>query len=279
MIFSSIRAPTFVEICDEWLGDSRRNCRVFTSLEGHNPGGSIKDWMVAGELAALVRAGALAKGDCIAEASAGSTARSLAVFSKQVGLRCVLFVPNRMSCHELTELIQLGADVRPVEIEGAYERFDAFCAATGARSFNQLKDVTKRRHYHSFGRFVSHMLGPIDVVVGAVGTGHSLVGVSEGIESNPVIVSAEPLRGGIPGIRNVVGTRYGDDDPCNETWFDRRIEVGSADYFPGSDVETTSGPIHVSDSFRVVLGAARVLVAEAARLRLFLVGASNTRRS
>ena len=63
-----------------------RDVQLWTSLEGENPGGSIKDRMVLPELLQLKTKGI----NNISEISAGSTALSLAFYSQKFGLKCEL---------------------------------------------------------------------------------------------------------------------------------------------------------------------------------------------
>ena len=126
--------------------------RAYTSLEGENPGGSIKDRMVLGELSEQVSTGALRPGGWIAEISSGSTARSLAHYCANLGINCALFVPRTLPLGDLRRLRESGAEVHAIEVEGAYERFRAFCRERKMTAFDQLFDASERRHYHAFGR-------------------------------------------------------------------------------------------------------------------------------
>src|SRR5687767_10373902 len=99
-----------VEITEQWL-ELKPGQKVFTSLEGENPGGSIKDRMVHGEIQALMRKGLLKPGDAISEVSAGSTAKSMAHYCPLYGVKCVLFVPSSTDPAVLDTLKKNGANL------------------------------------------------------------------------------------------------------------------------------------------------------------------------
>ncbi len=66
------------------------------------------------------------------------------------------------------------------------------------RSIN-AKDKTKRRFYSALGNAAQAQIGKIEILIGAVGTGHSLMGTADGITPTPYIVSAEPRDGNVSG--------------------------------------------------------------------------------
>jgi hypothetical protein len=253
--------------------------RVDPAAIGDNPGGSIKDRMVLGELNDLITQGKLQRGDWVAEASSGSTARSLAYHCASLGLRCALFVPLTLPEPDLRRLSDSGAEVHPVEVEGAYERFGDFCRRRAVLPFNQLFDASKRRHYLAFGRAIADLVGPVDWLIGGVGTGHSLSGTGSGMSTAPLLFSAEPASGGVNGIRNIALERHGPEDPCAEAWFNRRVVIEKQDYFPHPLIRTDRGNMAFSDSFRVVLGAFRTAAerepAADRPITVFLLGAQN----
>jgi cysteine synthase len=258
---------------------SGRRLRAYTSLEGENPGGSIKDRMVIGELSELISAGALRPGGWIAEISSGSTARSLAHHCASLGINCALFVPRTLPEADLRRLRESGAEVHAIEVEGAYERFRAFCRERNMPAFDQLFDASKRRHYRTFGRALQDSLGVVDWLIGGVGTGHSLSGVATGMMPRPLVVSAEPAQGSVSGVRNIELQRYGPDDPCIPAWFDHRMLVEPQDFYSGPLLRTDRGGLVFGDSFRLVLGAFKRLAAGRADLdrplTAFLLGAQN----
>ena len=265
--------PRVVEITDSRI--ARNGTRMFTTLEGQNPSGSIKDRMVRGELDELFGAGRLSAGDRVSEVSAGSTARSLAYHSRELGLVCDLFVPDTLPEEATADLEQLGANVNRGNREEGYALYMKYCEENPNHPLNQLGDDTLARHYASIaGAAAEH--GPFDAILGAVGTGHSLLGIAERLEPRPHVVSAEPAEpNAIAGVRNLELERFGPQDGCTPDLFDQRIVVDEAAREDPGEVETDVGPMVVGDSFKLVLAALRRLIDERAPGRVFLVGAEN----
>lgn len=269
-----------VEITDPRLEIRGRGARVFTSLEGENPGRSIKDHAVVGELTAWLETGILQPGDAVAEISAGSTALSLAYWTRRLGLQCVLFVPDSAPTESLERMRNWGAELHSVDAADAakaYADFDDYCRSRRLRKFNQMADKGKRRHY---GRLASAIQSDVDLdlLIGAVGTGHSLLGVGQALGEQILIFSAEPVEGQkVVGIRNLAHERFGKDDPCSVADIPRRIEVDSRHYFPDSQLETSAGLIEVPLSFQLVLGALAKTVSDRENLEIFALSASSRR--
>lgn len=276
---TAVPPPTVVELTEPRLTAS--GARLFTSLEGENPSGSIKDRMVRAELEALMTAGALRPGDRVSEVSAGSTARALAHHCQELGLRCDLFVPDVLPESETEAFEQRGATVHRGSRETGYALYAEFCARERPHRFDQLSDTTLSRHYRSLGAGVSARVGPLDAVIGAVGTGHSLLGTAEGMTPRPFVVTAEPAEPyAVMGLRNVELERFGPDDPCTVDLFDTRTVVSADERatWPDGAVATDHGEVAGGASFAVVLSAAARLVAERRLERVFLVGATTRRR-
>jgi cysteine synthase len=266
--------PTVVEIVDERI--ARDGARLFTTLEGQNPSGSIKDRMVRAELSELLAAGRLAPGDRVSDVSAGSTARSLAHNCREFGLACDLFVPDVLPEELTSSWEQLGATVHRGSREEGYALYEEFCATEQPHRFEQLSDHSLLRHYRPLGEAVNEQVGPIDTVMGAVGTGHSVLGVVDAIEPRPVAVSAEPAEPfAILGVRNLELERFGPQDACKPELFDVRFVLDAGERKDYGRVATDKGEMSIGASFALVLSAVERLLEQRAVERLFLVGAEN----
>jgi hypothetical protein len=265
-----------VEITDQKIG--HEGVRIFTSVEGQNLGGSIKDHLVYHELDELVRSGHLQAGDSISEVSAGSTALSLAYYGKAHGLIVDLFIPTDTAPEKISQLQTSGAIIHLAPRETIYEIHAEYLQKHGGFYFNQLWDSTKMRHYANFGQNFENQIGPIDIILGAVGTGHSLKGVGAAIPTAQLI-SAEPcldLR--CPGVRNIESERYGPKDPCHAQDFHQRMIIDQHEFFQDSKLETDAGTLLISTSFRLVLGAVQKLLKQSASplpQKLLAIGADN----
>lgn len=271
--------PTaLTRVTDKALRGLDGSHEVWTTLEGENPGGSIKDRMVLGELRTALATGRLRPGDVVSEISAGSTALSLAHYAYHFRLKCALFVPVGLDTALCSRLERLGAELHFRTPEEGYEAYEEHCARYPSWRLDQMTRPGLENHYSQWASSVLQpALGTPDLVVGAVGTGHSLLGIARGLRPSRGLCSAEPTEPrAVQGIRNVVLERFGDKDPCDPKSLDRRLEIGAEALFPSYRLRTEAGEILVTDSFRVVLGAVEHLLAEAPRpLKIFAVGAGN----
>lgn len=86
-------------------------CRLFVKLESQNPGGSIKDRIGLSMIQAAERAGKIAPGGTLIEATAGNTGLGLALVAAQKGYRLLLVIPDKMSLEKISHLKALGAEV------------------------------------------------------------------------------------------------------------------------------------------------------------------------
>lgn len=251
--------------------------QVLTSLEGENPGGSIKDWMVLGELSEMTARGLLKKGDTVAEITAGSTGLSLAYYCRSFGLKCVLFVPKSLDPHLEAKLRGLGAELQLVNPQGAYEKYDQFSQGSALWRFDQFGKLSLRRHYHAFAEMIQ-VFSPLTALIGSVGTGHSLLGISDALGAFVKTVSSEPAKPSmVSGVRNLRLESFGEKDPCDSSRL-QRIELDLPDFFGDSRLQTDQGLIQVSDSFRLVLGATcRFLGKCDGPQKVFAIGAQNRR--
>lgn len=238
-----------VRITDERLGQFHQ---YWTSLEGENPSGSIKDRMVEPELYLQKENSA-----AVAEISAGSTALSISYYALKYKVRCHLFVPSDLDALIKKQLKNRGAHVIECDPAHAYETYHEFLIKAGPKvwPFGQMARKDLALHYKMWSeKHLEPLLPPIDYVVGTVGTGHSLAGVSNGLKPAEGSVSVEPEAGlAIKGIRNVTLQNFGPDDPWRPSLFTSRQEARLTGRFDSSHLETDQGPIYVSDSFQLSL--------------------------
>lgn len=267
---------TLVKLTDGRLPFVAAGHEVWTSLEGENPGGSIKDRMVEAELRAAVARGELEPGSLVTEISAGSTARSLAYFAREMGFGCELFVPHSIKEELKASLSSLGARLHLVDPASAYAEYDAYCASRKPWRLDQMQRVGLKDHYTSWAaRDLKPRLGRIDAVIGSVGTGHSLLGIARALDPRSGPVAAEPTEAkAIPGIRNLHLERY-PGDPCSKEDFSSRIEVAREDFCPFPDLQSDLGRIVFSDSFRVALAATATHLRSLPPNRVFILGSHN----
>ena len=191
------------------------SARVLVKLEGHNPGGSVKDrpalWMVQG----AEKSGLLQKGKTILEPTSGNTGIGLAMVGACLGYRVKLTLPECVSMERRQTLLAYGAEL---VLSPAAERTDG-----AIRMAHRIKSEHPERyympnqfdnednwgaHYHTTGpEILAQTGGEITAFVAGMGTGGTLMGVSRFLkEHDPKIkiIGAEPVEGhAIQGLKNM----------------------------------------------------------------------------
>jgi cystathionine beta-synthase len=183
-ILELIGGTPLVEACRLDAGASR----LFLKLESQNPGGSIKDRVALSMIEEAERAGRIAPGALLVEATAGNTGLGLALVASQKGYRLLIVVPDKMSQEKIFHLKAMGADVlltRSDVTKGHpdyyQDRAAALAAATpGAFYVNQFaNEANPRAHELGTGPEIwEQMEHQVDAVVCGVGTGGTLTGLS-----------------------------------------------------------------------------------------------------
>ena len=197
---------------------------VCGKLERNNPAGSVKDRPALEMILEAERAGKIAAGATIIEATSGNTGISLAMIAAVRGYRCVLVMPEDMSMARRQILRAYGAEVvlTPAQegMAGAVERAERILAET--------QNAIMPRQFQNAANPLSHerttadeiwraTKGEIDVFVAGVGTGGTITGVARALKKlRPEVrcVAVEPrgsavLSGGKPGLHGIQGLGAG----------------------------------------------------------------------
>lgn len=187
-------------------------CRLFVKLESQNPGGSIKDRIALGMIAAAEKDGKLKPGGTIVEATAGNTGLGLALISALKGYKVILVVPDKMSREKVLHCKALGADVRMARSDVTKEHPEYYqnVAARLAEEYqgfyvNQFSNpANSATHEATTGPEIwEQMNHDVDAIVCGVGSGGTITGIgryfkkvspkTEMILADPVGSILEPL--------------------------------------------------------------------------------------
>ena len=172
---------------------------VYAKLESMNPSGSIKDRVALEIVESAERTGELAEGYTIVEASSGNTGISLAMVAAVKGYKMVVVMPENMSEERKqmmrafnAELVLTSKSGSLMEAIGKAEEL-----ATRPRTFwaRQFSNPSNIRAQERTGREILEEIGPVDAVVAGVGTGGTLMGISNVMkEANPEVrvIAVEP---------------------------------------------------------------------------------------
>jgi cysteine synthase len=175
---------------------------VVGKLEVQNPGGSVKDrpalWMVD----AAERAGQLAKGSVIVEATSGNTGISLAMIAAVRGYRCMLVMPEDMSLERRHVLRAYGAELvlTPADqgMAGAVDRAEEIARRTpGAFMPRQFQNpANPMAHEQTTAREILEAVGgELAAFVAGIGTGGTVTGVGRVLKRErpgALVVGVEP---------------------------------------------------------------------------------------
>jgi cystathionine beta-synthase len=182
-VLSLIGGTPLVELVSHDAGP----CRLFVKLENQNPGGSIKDRIGLAMIEAAERAGAIAPGATLVEATAGNTGLGLALVAARKGYRLVLVIPDKMSQEKVFHLRALGADVRMTRSDVPKGHPDYYqdmaeriAREIGGYYVNQFGNpANPEAHERTTGpEIFRQMDGKLDAVVCGVGSGGTISGLS-----------------------------------------------------------------------------------------------------
>lgn len=179
-------------------------------LEGHNPGGSVKDRAAYNMIKAALDRGDIRRGDKLVEATSGNTGIALAMIANVFGLEMHLIMPEGATRERIDTMKAFGATVilTPREKTIEYSRQVAEeMAASGYIMLNQFANEDNwKAHYLSTGPEIWRDTGgKVTHFVASMGTTGTIMGVSKYLKAqNPdiQIIGVQPTEGSnIPGIR------------------------------------------------------------------------------
>jgi len=189
----------------------KEGVRIYGKLEGHNPGGSVKDRAAYGMLKGALDRGEIKKGDRLVEATSGNTGIALAMIARLLGVEMTLIMPESATIERRKTMKAFGAELilTPAEKTIEYSRTLAEEMATNEEYFmlNQFGNSDNwKMHYRTTGPEIwNDTDGKVTHFVSAMGTTGTIMGVSRYMKeqnSEVQIVGTQPTEGSrIPGIR------------------------------------------------------------------------------
>jgi cysteine synthase/molybdopterin converting factor small subunit len=215
--------------------------RIYAKLEGQNPTGSIKDRVARAMIEEAEASGELEPGRELLEPTSGNTGISLAFVARLKGYPLTVVMPENAT-EERRRLLRLyGArivDSPAAEGSNGAVRMALAIAEREPRyfmPFQYANPANPRAHYEGTGAEIAEALDRVDVLVAGLGTGGTLMGVSERLrESFPdvVVAAAEPLPGDlVMGLRSL---EEGYTPPILDvSKLDRKLLVSNADSVAG----------------------------------------------
>jgi len=190
---------------------SKPGVRLFGKLEGHNPGGSVKDRAALNMIRSAVERGDLTPDMRLIEATSGNTGIALAMIAQAYRIPITLVMPETATRERVQTMQAFGAEViltpgdRTIEYSREYVAEKA--KESGYFVLDQFGNPDNwRMHYQTTGPEIwRDTEGQVTHFVSSMGTTGTIMGTSRYLkEQNPdvQIVGVQPTDGSsIPGIR------------------------------------------------------------------------------
>lgn len=179
--------------------DPKPGVEIHAKLEYMNPTGSMKDRIIAYMIQKGVEEGKINENTTIVEGSSGNTGASVAMIASTMGLKSIIFVPDKCSEEKIAIIKSYGAEVI-VKPELTYGKFPALKASESEDYYHidQYNNIyNPEAHYMTLGKEIwDDMNGEIDAFVATASTGGTLSGVAKRLkENNPNIkaILADPV--------------------------------------------------------------------------------------
>ncbi|WP_299253318.1 cysteine synthase CysM [uncultured Aquimarina sp.] len=187
------------------------NITLYLKLEGHNPGGSVKDRAAYNMIKSALDRGDIDQTTKLIEATSGNTGIALAMIAGIFKLNIELVMPENSTKERVQTMRAYGAKVtltsEDVGIEGARDYAEAKVINDGYVMLNQFaNDDNWKAHYKTTGPEIwKDTKGEITHFVSSMGTTGTIMGTSTYLkeQSKAVqIVGVQPTdESRIPGIR------------------------------------------------------------------------------
>lgn len=185
--------------------------RLLFKMEGHNPGGSVKDRAAMNMIKNGLETGTITKEDKLIEATSGNTGIALAMIAGLYGLDIELVMPENSTKERVQTMRAYGAKVTltkaDIGIEGARDYAQSKVEDSGCLMLNQFaNDDNWLAHYKTTGPEIwKDTQGQITHFVSAMGTTGTIMGTSTFLKEQNQdiqIVGVQPTdESKIPGIR------------------------------------------------------------------------------
>ena len=184
--------------------DPKPGVEIHAKLEYMNPTGSTKDRIIEYMVQKGVEAGKINKNTTLVEGSSGNTGASVSMIASSMGLKSILYVPDKCSDEKIAIIKSYGAEVI-VKPESPATPDEEYGRAAGIRAseredFHHIdqynSQLNPEAHYMTLGKEIwENMDGKIDAFVATASTGGTLSGVAKRLKENDPnvkIILADP---------------------------------------------------------------------------------------
>lgn len=195
------------------MGDS-----IYGKIESKNPAGSIKDRVAFYIVKRALEKGDLQENGIVVEATSGNTGIGLAYITKELGIKCIIVMPDSMSQERRDMIAQYGAElVLTPGKEGmaaAVAKAKEIVETRGAFMANQFGNYSAvESHIETTGPEIFKAIKDAKYICAGVGSGSTSMGIKEYILQNKInckMIGIEPLSSplmskGIAGPHKIQG--------------------------------------------------------------------------
>jgi cysteine synthase B len=187
--------------------------RIFAKLEGFNPSGSVKDRVAKFMVEAAERDGLLKPGDTIIEPTSGNTGVSLAMISRARGYNLKVVMPAGVTQERIDLLTAYGAEIIFSDADKGTNEAIIVAKKIAAENpdywfpYQYGNEGNPRAHFETTGPEIIRDLPEVDIFVGGLGTGGTLMGNGRALRlHNPnvkIVAVAPPPDDVIQGLRSI----------------------------------------------------------------------------
>ncbi len=182
--------------------------KIYGKLEGHNPGGSVKDRAALNMIKNALERGEISKDITLIEATSGNTGIALAMIARLYGISIELVMPENSTKERLLTMQAFGAKVTLLDgIEACRDYADSKSEKPEYHKLDQFANEDNcLAHYKSTGPEIWRDTNKkVTHFVSSMGTTGTIMGTSMYLKEqnrNVQIIGCQPTDGSsIPGIR------------------------------------------------------------------------------
>lgn len=185
--------------------------KILGKLEGHNPGGSVKDRAAYGLIKGALDRGEIKPGTKLIEATSGNTGIALAMIARLFNIEIELVMPENSTRERILTMEAFGAKVILTSAKGSMEEARDYALNQvnkgGYLMLNQFDNPDNyMSHYRTTGPEIwKDTDGKITHFVSSMGTTGTIMGTSKYLKEKNAsvqIIGCQPTEGSkIPGIR------------------------------------------------------------------------------
>jgi cystathionine beta-synthase/cysteine synthase A len=185
--------------------DPKPGVEIYAKLEFMNPTGSIKDRIIAYMVQKGVEAGRINENTTLVEGSSGNTGASVSMIASSMGLKSILYVPDKCSDEKIAIIKSYGAEVIVKPASAPVDSDEEYGNAAKKRGqenpdFYHIdqynSQLNPEAHYMTIGKEIwNDMDGKIDAFVATASTGGTISGIAKRLKENDPnikIVLADP---------------------------------------------------------------------------------------